>query len=441
VTVMGGEIRVGEILRERYEIQELIRSVIGKRIYRALDRRLNREMAVDVFSRNVTLPNGMSVGAWEAQVLTRLDDHPNIATVQDQWEDGGVAVMVTRYLVGGNLLDRIARAGTLSPDCIVRISTEIAQALAYIHRHGILYRDLQPRNVLFDDRGTVHLVDFDTAVPLDDHDMSDLSDRRVIEYMAPELTAGQAAGERADLYSLGATMYEMACGHPPFTGNRAEILASRRAGPAPYLGRDDLPKALRDLVARLLAFAPDQRPASADDVLTALGALNVTRPDIGQLLASDESATLEFKPWLRTPADVAGAGPGKHRMFEKAVLKSIAAFLNTDGGTLVVGVTDEREIRGIEVDFPHAAGSLRDSWRKTFDDLVSRHLGGQALGCIDLWLEPWCGRTIAVIRCTPSAEPVWIDDELFVRRTASTEKLSTRKAISWCHQHWGAPAA
>ena len=81
-----------------------------------------------------------------------------------------------------------------------------------------MYRDLQPRNVLFDERDTVHLVDFDTAVSLDESDMSDLSHRPVIDYMAPELAEGESADERADLYSLGATIYEMCGGRPPFAG-------------------------------------------------------------------------------------------------------------------------------------------------------------------------------------------------------------------------------
>ena len=117
--------------------------------------------------------------------------------------------------------------------------------------------------------GTVHLVDFDTAVSLDDREMSDLSHRPVIDYMAPELTDGGSADERADLYSLGATIYEMCQGRPPFTGTRAEILAARRTSPPP-LERDDLPGALKDLVSCLLAPERDQRPASAAEVVKRL---------------------------------------------------------------------------------------------------------------------------------------------------------------------------
>ena len=138
---------------------------------------------------------GLTVSAWEARVLGKLGDHRNIATVLDYWEDDETAVMVSRYLSGGTLRDLIARSQEsgegLPVESILRFSTEIARGLAHIHGRRILYRDLQPRNVLFDEWGAVHLVDFDTAVSLDDRDMSDLSHRPVIDYMAPELTDGR----------------------------------------------------------------------------------------------------------------------------------------------------------------------------------------------------------------------------------------------------------
>jgi serine/threonine protein kinase len=118
-------------------------------------------------------------------------------------------------------------------------------------------------------------VDFDTAVSLDNGEMSDLSHRAVIDYMAPELADGGDADERADIYSLGATIYDMCSGHPPFGGTRAEILAVHRAGPPPSLERGDLPKALRDLVFCLLAPEREQRPASAAGVVVRLQGIRV----------------------------------------------------------------------------------------------------------------------------------------------------------------------
>jgi serine/threonine protein kinase len=279
---MDATMKTGDFLRAgRYEINRLLRSAPDKTVYLAYDRVLDRPVVVDVFSSKSILPNGLTAGAWEARVLGQLDDHPNIATACDYWEDDETAVMVSRYLSGGTLQDRIARSQESGEDLplsnVLQFSLEIARALAHTHGRRILYRDLQPRNVLFDEWGTVHLVDFDTAVSLDDRDVSDLSHRPVVDYMAPELAEGRSGDERTDLYSLGATVYEMCHGHPPFAGTREEILAACQAGPPPSLARDDLPEALRDLIFRLLAPEREQRPGSAAEVVERLEGLRTAQ--------------------------------------------------------------------------------------------------------------------------------------------------------------------
>jgi serine/threonine protein kinase len=445
----NGELQPGDVLREgRYEIRQLLRSAPDKNVFLAEDRALACRVAVDVFSNNNSmLPNGLTVSAWEARVLGQLGSHPNIATAHDYWEDGKTAVMVTRYLAGGTLADLIARsqeAGAgLPPDRIIQLSAEIAQGLEHIHARRILYNDLQPRNVLLDEWGVVHLVDFDTAVSLDQGDTSDLSQRPVIVYTAPEITDGGTVDERADLYSLGATMYEMAAGHPPFVGTRQEILAARRLGPPLALERDDLPEALRDLTFSLLAPEPERRPASAAKVIEQLNGIRAARAEIEQLLASDETTTLEFKSSLRVPTEPLTKEEKSqlnkvHRMLERGVLKTVAAFLNTDGGTLVIGVADDHAIVGIEIDYPSLRCPSRDGWRLAFDELISSQLGTAAMNSINLQLEPWQGRTIAIVRCSKRDEPTLIgDDELFVRRTASSVKLSMREALAWWRERRG----
>jgi serine/threonine protein kinase len=275
---VGAAVHPGDFLRGgRYEIQRLLRPAGDKEIYLARDRELGCLVTVDVFSNNAIMPTGLTVSAWETRVLGQLGDHRNIATVLDHWEDGETAFMVTRYLSGGSLQDLIDRSQESGKDLpvakILQIATEIASSLEHIHGRRILYRDLQPRNVLFDEWGTVHLVDFDTAVSLDDGEMSDLSDRPVIDYMAPELTDGDTADERADLYSLGATIYTMCSGRPPFSGIRAEVLITRRRGLPLPLERNDLPEALRDIVTHLLAPEREQRPRSAAEVVVRLETL------------------------------------------------------------------------------------------------------------------------------------------------------------------------
>lgn len=444
---MAEAIQAGDVLRGRYEVERPLQSGRDKSVYLGHDRKFDCRVTIDVFSNNqLSMPGGLTVSAWEAQVLGRLGDHLNIARVVDHWEDDETAVMVNRYLSGGTLLDLVTQAREsgqgLQVERILQISTEIARGLAYIHGRRILYLDLQPRNVLFDEMATVHLVDFDTAVPLDQPNVSNLAERPVIVYMAPEITDAGEADERADLYSLGATIYEMVAGQAPFLGSREEILATRRISPPPPLERNDLSGALRDLIFRLLSRDREHRPASAAEVLERLEAIRTARADIERLLASDESAKLEFKASLRTPVDSPRSEDKRSvgergRALEREAIETLAAFLNTDGGTLVIGVTDDREIIGIEVDYPRVRPKSRDGWRLTFDNLVTYELGAEVMKCIDLQLQPWSGHTIAVIRCSPREEPTWVGDELYVRRTASTKMLSTRHAVAWWRERWG----
>jgi serine/threonine protein kinase len=309
---MDKTMKAGDVLRDgRYEIEELLRPAAGKRVYRARDRVLGCQVALDVFSNNSIMPSGLTVSAWEAHVLGRLGDHPNIATVLDHWEDDEIAAMVTRYLTGGSLHDRIISTREQSGDGlpvedIFRLSIELAYGLAHIHLRRILYLDLQPRNVLFDEWGTIHLVDFDTAVSADDPNVSNLAHRAVINYTAPELIDGTVADERADLYSLGATIYEMATGHSPFGSTRAEVFAARREGQPPSLSRDGIADGLRHLVFSLLAAEPGQRPRSALDVAGRLETLRAANAEIERLLAST---------------------------VDREVLKTLAAFLNSASTT------------------------------------------------------------------------------------------------------------
>jgi serine/threonine protein kinase len=305
------EFQLGDVLRDgRYEIAELVRHAVGKKVYRACDRVLDCQVALDVFSNNSIMPSGLTVSAWEAHVLGRLGDHPNIATVLDHWEDNQMAAMVTRWLTGGTLHDLIKNSREqsgegLPVEDIFRLSIELAYGLAHIHQRRVLYLDLQPRNVLFDEWGTIHLVDFDTAVSLDDHDVSNLSHRAVINYTAPELIDGAVADERADLYSLGATIYEMAAGHPPFGSTREEVMAARQAGVSPPLSRDGIPDGLRYVIFSLLAPKPEQRPTSALDVAGRLEGLRAANAELERLLAST---------------------------VDRKVLETLAAFLNAKGG-------------------------------------------------------------------------------------------------------------
>jgi serine/threonine protein kinase len=134
------------------------------------------------------------------------------------------------------------------------------------------------------------------------------SHRSVINYMAPELIEGRGADERADLYSLGATIYEMVAARPAFAGNREEVLAALEAGRIPSLDRDGLPEGLRNLIFRLLSPDRNMRPQRADEVAGYLEQLRATNAQIDRLLKSD---------------------------IDREVLKTLAAFLDTGRSAMV----------------------------------------------------------------------------------------------------------
>lgn len=433
---MEAVFKAGDVLRAgRYEIERHLRQAHGKQIYLAIDHKTDSRVAVDVYSNNATMPSGLSISAWEAKVLGNLGDHPNIGHFIEHWEDDDTAVMVSRYWGGGRLSDRLRQnqdAGErLTVEEIFDLATQIADGLAHIHGRRILYRDLDPHNVLFDERGRIHLVDFDIAVSLDDPEHTDIPRRQVKDYMAPEAIGGARLDERADVFSLGATIHALCCGRPPSSSDGTQTFAER----------DDISEGLRDLVARLLAANPEQRPASAVEVVERLNELRNARADLEQLLRSDESKTLEFKASLRTPVGPRDrtASLSKKELqnaIEHAAIKTVAAFLNSDGGVLIIGVEDDGNVIGIEVDWPRVRAS-RDGWRRAFDQLVSKHLGTDAMSFIDVRLEPWDGRTLAVIHCRPRDEPTWLQDQLFVRRSASTKPLDPRRTVAWYLEHWG----
>jgi serine/threonine protein kinase len=342
----------GDVLRNgRYEVQQDMRSAHERDVYLAYDNVFDCQVTLDVFSSKATMPSGLRVSAWEARVLYKLGDHRNIARVQDYWEEGGAAIMATRYLPGGRLEDLIAslqETGKVLPiQRILQLSMELTDGLAYIHQCCLLYRDMQPHNVLFDEWGTPRLVDFDTAVSVDDHDMVNIPDHSVINYMAPELIYGQDADERADLYSLGATLYEMCEGHPPFAGTREQILAADRTEP-PSLQRDDLPAGLRDLIVNLLDLDRDQRPVSAVEVKRRLISLRIARENLDRLLASTVGAILKpsLEAYLNANSSALAQSPATvilpddHRYLMQATIE----LAETDYRRAVIDATTATEV-------------------------------------------------------------------------------------------------
>jgi WD40 repeat protein/predicted Ser/Thr protein kinase len=202
----------------------------------------------------------------EARAISRLD-HDHIVRVFHVGRHAGSPFLVMEYLDGGTLADRIA-AGPLPPAEAARIAESLADALHEAHESGIIHRDLKPANILFDRRRRPKVGDFGLARLVDSGQTGVADILGTPDYMAPEQARGRSrfVTPAADVYALGALLYAMLAGRPPFQGgDAAEIMASVRSHPHPPL-RSLVPSVPRDLatiVERCLEKEPDDRFESA----------------------------------------------------------------------------------------------------------------------------------------------------------------------------------
>jgi serine/threonine-protein kinase len=230
--------------------------------------------------------------------------HPHILPLHDSGTAAGLLFYVMPYVDGETVRARLALEGPLKPDVVLRLVREVASALAYAHRHGIVHRDIKPANILLAD-GHAVVADFGIAramrnaralsprddVHVDDQRANvDATDTLTMDgtspgtpaYMAPEQgRPGAAVDHRADLYALGLVAYEALTGEHPFGARSARsLIAAHLSETPPELAsrRPDVPPAFAALVMQLLAKDPADRPQSADDVLRTLDAPPATRP-------------------------------------------------------------------------------------------------------------------------------------------------------------------
>ena len=240
--------------------------------WRAVDERLNREVAVKLLARG-----GASRTEWtrrflrEAEATARLD-HPNAVTIHDAGEEPEHGCFLVLELVDGRPLNDVLREGALPVDRAVGIAKQIAAALHAAHSVGIVHRDIKPANVLVRSDGAVKVCDFGIAHLLGEARISVSS--AVVgtpAYMAPEQLQGKSVGPPADIFALGCVLFEMLAGTLPFEGTLAEMNARVLGGhpnrlPEPLLRKNP---DLSLLIGEMLAVEAAARP-SAKEVNTRL---------------------------------------------------------------------------------------------------------------------------------------------------------------------------
>jgi ABC-type oligopeptide transport system substrate-binding subunit/DNA-binding SARP family transcriptional activator len=256
------------ILNDRYRLdEELGRGSVGV-VHRAHDLVLGRDVAVKVYSAAMMGDEGRARLLDEAQAAAKLN-HPNIVSLYDAGEAQGTPFIVTELVDGTSLHD--CRPAALRD--VLAFARQICAALDHAHGQGLVHRDLKPENIIITPTGQIKLTDFGLARPIASRITSAGLIAGTVFYLAPELALGQRFDGRADLYALGAMLYELTTGRLPFEADDPLAVISQHlhAPVVPPRARNpEIPPGLDALILQLLSKDPQNRPGTATAVLQAL---------------------------------------------------------------------------------------------------------------------------------------------------------------------------
>jgi eukaryotic-like serine/threonine-protein kinase len=269
----------GNVLGDRYRLEERIASGGMGEVWRATDTVLGRGVAVKMLDTRRREDSGFqSRFRHEAQAMAMLH-HPGVADVYDygQTAENDDAYIVMAFIDGQPLNERIAEAGRLDPAETMSIVAQAARALQAAHAAGIVHRDVKPGNLIIKPDGTVVLVDFGVARSAGSATLTGVNEVvGTALYIAPEQVSKHTVGPATDIYALGAVAYHCLAGHPPFMGANPLAVAMSHLSDDPPALPADVPQPVRDLVTRAMAKEPDDRfpsaAALADAATAALGA-------------------------------------------------------------------------------------------------------------------------------------------------------------------------
>jgi len=247
-------------------------------VWRAVDERLDREVALKLLPKHVAHnPEWLARFKREAKILAALE-HPGIVTIHSV-EDDGDHRFLTMALVRGRVLSQIIDDGALGLDEFLTLAIPIADAVAAAHERGITHRDLKPDNIMVGDAGQVKVLDFGLATRTAPGDTSITEEGQIIgstRYMSPEQALGQPSDARSDVFALGTVFYEMLSGCRPFDGDSAGAVLSAiiRETPVPVTQHNHaVPRKLARIIGRCQEKKPAQRYADARELHAELEAL------------------------------------------------------------------------------------------------------------------------------------------------------------------------
>src|SRR6202171_1686209 len=336
---------VGRTIQQYQLLEKLGAGGMGE-IYKALDTRLNRTVAIKVLpSAKSGDPERRRRFLQEAQAASGLN-HPSIITIHDVISEGDTEFMVMEYVHGKTLNDLIPKGGLRVP-LLIKYALQMADALSTAHAAGIVHRDLKPANAMVTEAGLVKILDFGLAKLTDQGPVPDSPDDRTrtmdnvapmtvegsilgtVSYMSPEQAQGKKVDTRSDIFSFGAVLYEMATGVRAFEGESSlstlSAILRDQARPMSEVA-PDVPPQLESVIQRCLRKMPEDRWPGMKEVQGALSALK-RESDSGSLYTSRMMAPAVTSSITPSPAMVsaAAAPTGKSSLNSKTI--GIAALL------------------------------------------------------------------------------------------------------------------
>ncbi len=274
----------------RYRVERFLGEGGKKRVFLAHDTTLDRDVAFGQFRTEGMDAAGRARVTQEAQAMGRVGAHPNLVTIYDIGEEAGAPFIVQEYVSGGSASDLV---GDEPPplEQTLQLASDVCEALSFIHNQNLVHRDIKPSNVFLTEDGSAKVGDFGLAVGLDRTRITMPGGMiGTPSYMPPEQALGGDVTPQSDLYSLGAMLYELVTGRPPFLGDDPTSVISQHINTppvAPSWHSEHCPPDLEELILRCLAKSPDDRPESAPEVLDALARVD---PEARSTTHSDSGA-------------------------------------------------------------------------------------------------------------------------------------------------------
>src|SRR5215472_17198145 len=292
---------VGTVLGQRYEILALLGEGGMGAVYQAMDRELNRRVALKVIRPDLAQNASIIERFKQDLLLAREVTHRNVIRIYDLGDADRMKFITMEYVEGEDLRSMLLREKKLSPEKTVEIVQQICRALEAAHTAGIIHRDLKPQNVMQDKNGRVVVMDFGLARTVEGGGMTQTGALvGTMDYMSPEQALGEQLDQRSDIYTLGLISYELLSGKMPFAAQSvvASLLKRTHERPAPVLESDPtIPVSISNIVGKCLERDLSLRYQSTDELLKDLDAWQGNRAGVGLTFHADVGPWGRDLPW------------------------------------------------------------------------------------------------------------------------------------------------